>query len=99
MSTVFILAFLGAVYPRPAEDHLNDFAGVLNSEGAASIRSTAQIVLRDRGVPIVVVTIPSLAAQGADGWSIERYANNLYNARGTGDGRPNRGRRSIAALP
>src|SRR5262245_9695888 len=86
-----ITQLLGAVYPAPKGEHLSDFAGVLQPGDAARIRSTAERVLRERGVPIVAVTIESLAAQGAAGWSIERYATNLYNEWGIGGRGSNRG--------
>ena len=49
------------------------------------------MTLRDRGVPIVVATISSLADYDAADWSIERYAANLYSEWGIGDRATNRG--------
>ncbi len=88
-----ILLFLlpaGAVYPPHQDDPVNDLARVIEADDAARIRSAAR-GSHDRGVPIVVATIPSLADQGAADWTIERYATNLYNEWGIGDPATNRG--------
>jgi uncharacterized protein len=88
---ILLTALAGAVYPRSQDTHVNDFAAVISEGDAARIRTIGQNVLRERGVPIVVATIPSLAEQGAGDWSIERYATNLYNEWGIGDQARNRG--------
>lgn len=93
MAPLFLLLapLAGAVYPAPRDEQVNDFAGVLEPADAARARAAAERVLRERGVPIVVATIDSLAAQGAGNWSIERYATNLYNEWGIGARGSNRG--------
>src|SRR5262245_57585178 len=86
-----LLALYGAVYPKATDEHVNDFAKVLSQDEVERIKAVLSAVRRDHGVPIVVATIPSLAEEDAAGWSIERYATNLYNEWGIGDPRTNRG--------
>src|SRR5262245_9633897 len=89
---LLLLPLAGAVYPAPKQDDpVNDFAGVLEPADAARARASAERVRRERGVPLVVATIESLAAQRAGDWSIERYATNLYNEWGIGNRGSNRG--------
>src|SRR6266540_1981505 len=89
---LLLVSLAGAVYPSPkGDDPVNDFAGVLEADDAVRARATAERVRRERGVPIVVATIESLATQDAGDWSIERYATNLYNEWGIGDRGSNRG--------
>ena len=65
-------------------DFVLDEASLLSPEDEEAIRTTAQKLLLERDVPIVVVTIPSLAAYGAGDWSIDRYAGSLFNEWGIG---------------
>src|SRR6185436_7759626 len=89
---LLLAPLIGAVYPTPKQDDpVNDFAGVLEPADAARARAAAERARRERGVPIVIATIESLAAQRAGDWSIERYATNLYNEWGIGDRASNRG--------
>ena len=82
---------LGVKYPAAKDNFVNDYANVLTAKDAERIRTVAQATLRERGVPIVVATIGSLAEYDAADWSIERYATNLYNEWGIGDRTTNRG--------
>ena len=82
---------VGPKYPAATDEHVNDFAGVLAAKDVDRIRAVCQATLRDRGVPIVVATISSLAEYDAADWTIERYATNLYNEWGIGEKTTNRG--------
>src|SRR6185369_4564491 len=53
-------------------------------DDAAEIRILCDEVLTKKRAPIIVVTIPSLASQGAQNWPIERYAMNLMGEWGIG---------------
>jgi uncharacterized protein len=65
-------------------DFILDEANLLAPVDEQAIRTTAEKLLVERDVPLVVVTIPSLAAYGAGDWSIERYAGSLFNEWGIG---------------
>jgi uncharacterized protein len=66
--------------PPPPGRFINDSAGVIGKEHAAEIDRMAAALLADRGLPISVVTVRSLAAQGAGGYAIERYALDLLTS-------------------
>jgi uncharacterized protein len=71
--------------PKPGpRDFILDEAKVLKADDATEIRILCDEVLTKKKAPIVVVTIPSLAAYGAQGWPIERYALNLMSEWGVG---------------
>ena len=57
---------------------------MINAEDQSAIKATADKLLTDVGVPIVVVTIESLGRYGASGWPIEGYASSLFDAWGIG---------------
>ena len=64
---------------------ISDAAGLMNSGDAAEVARLAEGLLTETRFPIRVVTIRSLAAQGADGYTIERYAAELMQSwRGDG---------------
>ncbi|MBI3855538.1 MAG: TPM domain-containing protein [Planctomycetes bacterium] len=69
--------------PGPREFILDE-AKLIKPDEAAEIRILCDEVLTKKKAPIVVVTIPSLAAYGAGGWPIERYALNLMSEWGVG---------------
>jgi len=69
--------------PGP-RDFILDEAKVIKPDQAAEIRILCDEALTKKKAPIVVVTIPSLAAYGAQGWPIERYALNLMSEWGVG---------------
>jgi uncharacterized protein len=76
----------GVRYPaKPGpRDFILDEAKVLKPDDATEIRILCEEALTKKKAPIVVVTIPSLAAYGAQGWPIERYALNLMSEWGVG---------------
>lgn len=76
----------GARYPAkpgPREFILDD-AKLLTASDAEEIKKLCDEALTKKRAPIIVVTIPSLASQGAGTWPIERYAMNLMSEWGIG---------------
>lgn len=72
--------------PRPAQGaYVADTANIISDADEQAIRQVAAAVEAEHRVPIIVVTIPSMAEYGARGWSPERYAHNLYDEYGIGD--------------
>ena len=57
-----------------------DAAGLITDEDSSEIDGLAAALLAEKGYPIRVVTIRSLAAQGAAGYTIDRYATELLRA-------------------
>jgi uncharacterized protein len=66
--------------------YINDFAGVIDSASAESMRSLCEQVDQKTKAQIAVVTIHSL-----DGADVESYAADLYKAWGIGPKADNRG--------
>jgi uncharacterized protein len=58
----------------------SDVAGLLDKDDSKEIDGLAAALLTEKGYPVRVVTIRSLAAQGAAGYNIERYARELLQA-------------------
>lgn len=83
----------GVSFPdKPPSDSFHvDGAGLIGPEEGKEINRVAQGLWAGDQVPIVVVTIPSLASHGAAGWTIERYAYALFNEWGIGSERRNYG--------
>jgi uncharacterized protein len=75
----------------PAENFYVDEAGIIAQAEARAIDEAAAALLRDHQVPLIVVTISSLAAHNAAGYTIERYAFELFNEWGIGSERRNYG--------
>lgn len=65
-------------------EFIADIAGLIDETDELSIRELCDRLLTDHAIPIVVVTIPSLADMKARGWRIERYAHNLFDEWGIG---------------
>jgi len=61
---------------------ISDAASLMNNGDAAEVARLAEGLLTEKRFPIRVVTIRSLAAQGADGYTIERYAAELMQSWG-----------------
>jgi uncharacterized membrane protein YgcG len=66
--------------PPPPGRFIIDGARLISSEDGAEIGRLADALLTETRYPISVVTIRSLAAQGADGYTIERYAAELLQS-------------------
>jgi uncharacterized protein len=93
LTMLFTAAILGLAEPQgdvryparpgPREFILDD-AELLPAPVQAEIRTLCDETLTQQKVPIVVVTITSLANVGAGSWPIERYAMNLMAEWGIG---------------
>ncbi len=87
MNTLLLSAILLCAAPAqeryPAKpgprDFILDEAKLLTSSDAEEIKTLCDEALTKKRAPIIVVTIPSLAAYGAGSWPIERYAMNLMS--------------------
>jgi uncharacterized protein len=82
--------------PPGQEDFILDRAGLLNAEDAAHVREISGQLLAEMAIPIIVVTIESMAQYGGPDMRIETFATLLFNQWGIGheevDGRSwNRG--------
>jgi uncharacterized protein len=71
-------------YPtRPMEgEFIIDEAGLIQPADREEIKRISAALLKERGNPIIVVTIPSLAKYGAS--DVESYALGMFNAWGIG---------------
>ena len=69
--------------PAPESFYVDEAGLIAPAEGQA-INDVAGSLLRDVHVPIIIVTITSLAAHNAAGYTIERYAFDLFNHWGIG---------------
>jgi uncharacterized protein len=84
--------------PKPEPDHFYlDMAGLIpaTEEGqvgvGAEIDGIAGALLREEQIPLIVVTIPSLLDYGAAGYTVDRYATDLFNNWGIGSEQRNYG--------
>lgn len=89
LTPLFIIVFVFATgamatpsFPEPATPGhaITDAAGVINKEDAAAIDRLAAALRAEKGLAVSVVTIRSLAAQNAQGYTIERYAAELLQS-------------------
>jgi uncharacterized protein len=80
-------------YPSkpPEGTFIVDEAHLLTTADRQEINTLSGTLLREQGVPIFVVTIPSLAQYGAGGLAIEAYAMSLFNTWGIGTPQRNYG--------
>jgi uncharacterized protein len=70
--------------PPPAGVYHVDEAGVLGPAESQEVDRIAAELLADHGVPLIAVALTSLASRGAAGYTIERYATELFNRWGIG---------------
>jgi uncharacterized protein len=61
-----------------------DHAKLLSPASVSSIQAVCNRVLTEKAIPIVVVTIESMAQHGGAGMTIEGFATTLYNQWGVG---------------
>ena len=78
-------------YPTRADNHVNDFSGVLTAEDEAQLRNTLQSLQSERGIEGVVVTIDAVGDYGTGDESIESFATNLFNRWAIDDSETNDG--------
>lgn len=65
--------------PPGDRDFILDRAGMIRPQDAESIRAICDQLLSDQVIPIIVVTIESMARYGGQGMSIETFAYELFN--------------------
>jgi uncharacterized protein len=77
---------------KPPKEHfyVDEAALIADAEGAEIDRIAGELLKGDK-IPIIVVTIQSLAAHDAASYTIERYAYELFNEWGIGFERRNYG--------
>lgn len=68
-----------------------DEAGLLKPDHIQQLTTLSGNLLKEKGIPLVVVTIQSLESHGAGAESIETYAQKLFNAWGIGSQKNNHG--------
>ncbi len=75
-----------ATYPTRPLDRvfIADEAKLLSDADATKIKAICDKLLTEKRIPIIVCTITSLADHDASGWTIERYATNLFDEWGIG---------------
>ena len=77
---------------KPPKEHFYvDEAALIGEAEGKEIDRIAGELLKEEKVPIIVVTIQSLAAHDAASYTIERYAYELFNEWGIGFERRNYG--------
>ncbi|MCC7260386.1 MAG: TPM domain-containing protein [Alphaproteobacteria bacterium] len=89
-------AAMGAAAQQPAEsfqiplqppgdrEFIADYANLIDTADEEKIRAVADKLLTERAIPIVVVTISSMANAGMPGMRIETFANILFDQWGIG---------------
>ncbi len=82
--------------PDGQSDFVTDQAELLDDAAEARINELAGQLLREQAIPIIVVTIPSMAAVGGEGMRIETFANLLFDQWGIGHERIGQGRQSAS---
>ena len=90
MSSV-VSAQTQGVYPKPSDDYVNDFAGVLNKPDSEAIRKMFKALEDKTGVEAVVVTINSINDYNKGDATLESFATNLFNTWGVGHKKENNG--------
>jgi uncharacterized protein len=83
--------------PEPGVFHVDE-AGVLRAPEAAEIDRVAGMLLEEHDVPIIVVVLRDLASRGAAGYTIERYAAELFDHWGIGSQERNYGMLLLVSL-
>ena len=72
--------------PPGEGEFILDRAALITEEDKTAIRQLCDKLLTDRAIPIVVVTIPSMADYGGTNLRIETFATLLFNQWGIGSG-------------
>ena len=78
-------------YPDRADDHVNDFAGVISPADAEAIGKLFQNIEKQTKKEGVVVTINTITDYPSGDGSLESFATNLFNTWGIGDKETNDG--------
>lgn len=78
--------------PQPGpREFILDEAGLINEGDQEQLRAVCDKLLTEERVPIIIVTIKSLANYGARGLTIDAYARSLFDTWGIGLGEYNYG--------
>jgi uncharacterized protein len=84
---------------KPSKEHFYvDEAALIGTAEGGEIDRIASELLKEEKVPIIVVTIRSLASHDAASYTIERYAHELFNEWGIGSERRNYGMLLLVSL-
>lgn len=79
---------LAVIYPsKPSTSHgvfIVDQAHLINQANATEINALAKKLWKQKRVPLIVVTIHSLAAQDASSYSVPAYTQDLFDHWGVG---------------
>jgi uncharacterized protein len=86
-----ITAQIQAGYPKPTDDYVNDFAGVLNKPDSEAISKMFKNLENKTGIEAVVVTINSINDYNKEDATLEAFATNLFNTWGIGHKKENNG--------
>jgi len=78
-------------YPPPADDYINDFAGILDEPDYDMIYEMFEDLEYQTGLEAVVVTIDSIEDYDTDDDTIEDFATKLFNTWGIGHKKENNG--------
>lgn len=77
--------------PPGQRDFVLDTANLIDEADEAQIKALCDTLLNETAIPIVVVTIESMAAHGGPNMRIETFATLLFDQWGIGDSTFNRG--------
>lgn len=70
--------------PDGRENFISDQANLITPEDSKAINAKCKALLHDQAVPLIIVTVPSMASCGPGGLSIETYARELFDSWGIG---------------
>ena len=76
---VLLVSFLAAVTSARGQVHVDDGAGMLSPEARSRIEGTGRRLMAEWRIPIMVMTIESLAAHGAEGRPIAEFSSSLLD--------------------
>ncbi|MBA3910457.1 MAG: hypothetical protein C0524_11370 [Rhodobacter sp.] len=91
VALTFASAAAGQTLPEPLGDGLSDFANVLDATEEGRITRLLEATRAETGVQMVVVTLPTIEANGGAGMRLDAYAKALFNAWGVGEADRNDG--------
>jgi uncharacterized membrane protein YgcG len=92
------VVFAQAGYPPPADEYVNDYAGVMEQKHEDDLRARLADLDRRTGVEATVLTIASIHDYDTGDATIESFATNLFNTWGIGDAEKNDGLLILVAV-
>lgn len=84
-------AYAQSDYPPRTDQVINDYADLLTTSDADTIRSLVQELRNETGIELVVVTIGSIDDYAVPDTTIESFATNMFNTWGIGSRERNDG--------